>query len=77
MFAGLVETLQVGGAIGVGLSHAVDERFEGGMVVVQTHEEPLKFILMSCEAGIETVPVCLFFALSCAIDFSACADWLL
>ena len=23
------------------------------MVVVQTHEEPLKFILMSCEAGIE------------------------
>lgn len=77
LFAGLVETLQVGGTVSIGLGHAVDERFEGGMVVVQTHEEPLKFILMSCEAGIETVPVCLFFALSCAIDFSACADWLL
>ena len=53
LFAGLVETLQVGGAIGVGLGHAVDERVEGIMVVVQTHEKPLKFILMSCEAGIE------------------------
>ena len=53
LFAGLVETLQVGGTVSIGLGHAVDERFEGGMVVVQTHEEPLKFILMSCEAGIE------------------------
>ena len=53
LFAGLVETLQVGGTVSIGLSHAVDERVEGIMVVVQTHEEPLKFILMSCEAGIE------------------------
>ena len=53
LFAGLVETLQVGGTVSIGLGHAVDERFEGGMVVVRTHEEPLKFILMSCEAGIE------------------------
>ena len=53
LFAGLVETLQVGGTVSIGLSHAVDERVEGIMVVVQTHEEPLKFILMSGESCIE------------------------
>lgn len=74
LFAGLVETLQVGGAIGVGLGHAVDERFEGGMVVVQTHEEPLKFILMSGESCIENSAGRPLLCLIRAIDFSACAD---
>ena len=77
LFAGLVETLQVGGAIGVGLSHAVDERVEGIMVVVQTHEKLLKFILMSGESCIENSSGRPFLCLIRAIDFSACADWLL
>ena len=53
LFAGLVETLQVGGTVSIGLSHAVDERGEGIMVGVQTHEEPQKFILKRCGAGSE------------------------
>lgn len=77
LFAGLVETLQVGGTVSIGLGHAVDERFEGGRVVVQTHEKLLKFILMSGESCIENSADRPFLCLIRAIDFSTCADWLL